>query len=190
MAGPKSPPFHNMTTDEFIMLALAPLAVILSLAAWQDIHEARISNRVVLAGAILGIVLNTLLPQGSGFLSAFPGGVGLAGSLEGLALGFALLFPYYWLGVSGAGDVKLLAVVGAFLGPWDVFGATLVVFVAGGLLALVLSAMTGTVRSLLSNLAPKRLKEVTVAEQSVGNLPYAAAIAAGTICYAGWRLAS
>ena len=174
-----------MTTNQFILLALAPLALVLIMAAWQDMRENRVSNRVALTGAALGILFNALFPQGSGFLSAFPGGVGLSGGLEGLALGFALLFPFCWLGMIGAGDVKLLAAVGAFLGPWDIFGATLSIFLAGGLLGLVLAA--GRLSGLLSSLK-SGLTGTLALNKSVGTLPYAVAIAMGTAAYAAWRL--
>jgi prepilin peptidase CpaA len=52
----------------------------------------------------------------------------------------------------GAGDVKLLAAVGAWLGPVQVVSVALITSIAGGAIALVVSLMHGYLRAALTNL--------------------------------------
>ena len=66
-------------------------------------------------------------------------GVSLGGSALGFILGFALMMPGHALGATGAGDVKLMAAVGAIVGPALVVSAFLFTAVAGGVLALVVA---------------------------------------------------
>jgi prepilin peptidase CpaA len=61
-------------------------------------------------------------------------------SLAGFALGLALMMPGHMLGATGAGDVKLMAAVGAIVGPVVVVSAFLFTAVAGGVLAVVVAA--------------------------------------------------
>ena len=62
---------------------------------------------------------------------------GLIFSLSGILAGAGLLLLFHLLGGMGAGDVKLMAAVGAILGPTDVFTAFLYSALIGGLYALV-----------------------------------------------------
>jgi prepilin peptidase CpaA len=89
----------------------------------------------------------------------------------------------------GAGDVKLMAMVGSFLGPLQTVEAALMTLLAGGVLAVVVAAARGTlvravvnVRGIASGRWHPRPGEVIAipASQSAGKLPYALAIAAGT----------
>ena len=66
------------------------------------------------------------------------GWVGLGWSLLGTAVGLALLLPAYAIGGMGAGDVKLLAGVGAWIGRNVTFYAFCVSAVVGGLIALAM----------------------------------------------------
>ena len=59
-------------------------------------------------------------------------------SFGGLLLGFAVFFVFYAIGGMGAGDVKLMAAIGAFLGPKDVLFAALYTAIAGGVYAILL----------------------------------------------------
>ncbi len=74
-------------------------------------------------GAGLGLLLNSVLPEGYGFVSSLPGALGLWKALAGLGLGLLIMLPLYMLRALGAGDVKLMAMVGAFLGPNATIGA-------------------------------------------------------------------
>jgi len=66
-------------------------------------------------------------------------GVSTAASLAGLVLGLLLMLPGYWLGATGAGDVKLMAAVGAIVGPPLVLSAFVCTSLAGGVLAVIVA---------------------------------------------------
>ena len=87
------------------VIGLAPLAILLFKASLEDINNRRITNKLVLVGVLLGLTLNVLLPEGLGFNSLTPGGLGGLKSFQGLGLGLLILMPMYLLQVMGAGDV-------------------------------------------------------------------------------------
>lgn len=134
----------------------AAVMVVLSLflfgATWGDLRRRRIANRLVLAGAAAGLFFNTVGPEGLGYASALPGALGFWTALAGLATGLGLMLPLYLLRAMGAGDVKLMAMVGAFLGPQATVGAVLATFIAGGLLILAVVLAQGTFARLLCNI--------------------------------------
>jgi prepilin peptidase CpaA len=175
-------------------LPLTLLCCLLALAVATDIHTRRIPNALVFGGALLGLSLNTLYPGGDSLFTAPFGGIGLLWSLAGLGGGLALLLPMYMLRALGAGDVKLMAMIGAFVGPQAALGCTLLTLIAGGVLALLVSLWTGRLRAMLRNtyqmglhalfrgVAGDSMRIEAPAEAS-GRLPYAVAIAAGTLPY-------
>jgi len=98
----------------------------------------------------------------------------------------------------GAGDVKLMGMVGAFLGPNDVLGAVLATLVTGGVMAILvvmwskqLSAMLHNVKYILYgsaiNLSVGQAPLMNDLPVSVGKLPYALAISLGTFAYLIWQ---
>ncbi len=117
---------------------LFPLAFAVWIAV-GDVRTRRIPNLLNLAIAVSGL----------GFQVGTGGLAGLGNGLLGLLLGFALLFPFYLLHGMGAGDVKALAALGTWLGPWLTFSLFLYMGVAGGLLALVVLAQKGLLRTKL-----------------------------------------
>ncbi len=180
------------------LLALAPLVALLLMVAKQDIRSHRIPNKLVLIGVILGLMLNGLLPDGLGFNSTTPGGLGWLAGLQGLGIGMAVLLPIYWLRAMGAGDVKLMAMVGAFLGPTDVLGAVLATFIAGGVMALAVVLWSRQLAGLSQNIklillggfvkmSAGKLPLMNDLPVSVGKLPYAVAITVGTLGYLVWQ---
>ena len=120
------------------MLVLSPrtgvLMALLLVAAVIDIKTGRIPNWLVFGGALYALVYNTMSPL-------YARDIGILFALGGLAVGLVSLLPAYLFRVMGAGDVKLMAMVGAFVGAWATVGAVLATLVAGGVLALAL-AMT------------------------------------------------
>ena len=173
------------------LLCLALLAGLLGVALWHDLRTRRIPNRLVLWGALAGLALNSLLPAGAGLFQQPFGGLGLPQSLAGAAAGLALLLPMYLLRALGAGDVKLMAMCGAFLGPLAVLEAVLLTLLAGGVLAIVAALMGRRLRQVLKNTYHMMLGTLlqsfaeggaTIAEPPVatGKLAYAFAIASGT----------
>lgn len=173
------------------MLGLGLLGGLLSMAVWHDIRNHRIPNAIVFSGAALGLLLHSVLPAGLGFAGAVPGGLGFAKSLAGLGIGLAALLPLYLLRATGAGDAKLMAMVGAFLGPLDAFGAVIGTFVAGALLAIAYGIKAGVLGRMARNIriilygAAARLAAVDgpafdAGTDSAAKVPYALAIALGT----------
>lgn len=126
------------------------------------------------------------------------GGVGVVSSLEGVITGFAVFIPLYLLRAMGAGDVKLMAMVGAWLGPMDVLGAALGTLLAGGVMAVFYATKSGVLRRLLLNvkqMGHEALAGLTSGNKtapygvpnSLGKLPYAVAIGLGTLGFLVWR---
>jgi prepilin peptidase CpaA len=103
------------------------LVLPLVLASWMAFHDMRtnrIPNYLTLSGLLAGL----------GYQLWSHGWAGLANGFLGMGLGFALLIFFYWQGGMGAGDVKALAALGAWLGPRD----TLYLFVYMGLSGVIL----------------------------------------------------
>jgi len=172
-------------------LPLLLLAALLGAAVWHDVRSRRIPNAIVFYGALLGLTLHLLLPAGAGLFAAPMGSLGIASSLGGLALGLLVLMPMYAFRLMGAGDVKLLSMVGAFVGMGAIMPVFVIVLAFGGLLALVFAARQRRLLPLLRNtwqmtlysgfsaLSGKMLVAPPLAAS--GRLPYAIAIAGGTM---------
>jgi prepilin peptidase CpaA len=120
---------------------------------------------------------------------------GFGQSLLGAVLGLALLMPLYAVGGMGAGDVKLLAGIGAWVGPATVFYAFCVSAIVGAVLAVLMVLVRGEVRKHLDNLRlitcefwvirnPRELAAIAAARKpTMMLLPYGIPIAIGTISY-------
>ena len=154
------------------------MVCLLSLALCHDIASRRIPNWLVGAGLLAGLWVSFLTHSG----------IGPGSSLLGAVVGFAVLLPLYLLRAMGAGDVKLMAAVGAFLGPIPALGAALLTFAAGGVLSLTVALWSKSMSRVLDNLRLMgmvaligRSSGMSVRDvQTTGRLPYALAIAIGT----------
>lgn len=145
-----------------------------------DQREQRIPNALILVGLILGLGWNIY----SSGLS------GIVFSLQGLAAGIALLFIPFALKGMGAGDVKLLGMVGAFKGALFAFHAFLAMALWGGLIAFILligSRQLGkTLKRMWTGLLlhlfkVQKLQETIETRNSGISFPYALAIALGAL---------
>jgi len=92
-----------------VQLNLVLPLLLASWMAWHDMRTNRIPNYLTLGGVLAGL----------GYQLGFHGWTGLSNGFLGMSLGFALLIFFYWKGGLGAGDVKALAALGAWLGPWQ-----------------------------------------------------------------------
>lgn len=110
----------------------------------------------------------------------------MAASLAGLVFGLLLMLPGYALGATGAGDVKLMAAVGAILGPALVLLAFICTSIAGGVLALVIAIRRRRLAATLAQTgrlvaapgaAPKEIRAAGTASR----FAYGPAIAAGSM---------
>lgn len=92
-----------------------------------DIREHRIPNKVLLVALVCGLIWLGLI--GPNLL--------VSHGLSGIGVGLVLMLPLHLLGPLGAGDVKLAAVSGFFLGPALAAVAVAVALLLGGMAALI-----------------------------------------------------
>jgi prepilin peptidase CpaA len=161
------------------------LGILALLAASYDIRYRRIPNWLVLAGIVIGFAWN---------LHA-AGWSGLGHAAAGLGLGFALYFPLYLLRARGAGDVKLLAAVGAIVGPGNCFWVFILTALLGGVIAMIVLLLNKRVGHTFFNLsfimsdllrlrAPyKSSDELDVTTSKGMRLPHGAMIAVGVAAF-------
>jgi prepilin peptidase CpaA len=185
---------NHLTPSIVAAAVLSVLCLFLICAVWSDVRQRRISNAMVLAGSFVGIACNSALPEGNGFSSALPGALGFWGAAGGLMMGLGLMLPLFLLRAMGAGDAKLVAMVGAFLGLHAVVGVVLATFLIGGVMSLAVTLRNGSMGRLFGNLKTmllggffklmlNELPTVDAAVVSAGKLPYAVAIAGGTMAW-------
>jgi prepilin peptidase CpaA len=165
----------TMTAQHSAVVALIVLACI------TDVRTRRIPN-----GLRFGATIGALL-----FHGATAGTSGLTTSVAGWILGAALFFPVFALRGMGAGDVKLLAAIGAWLGPLPVASVALITTIAGGAVALVVSLVYGYLRIAVTNVwmllmhwrirGIRPLPAITLEGGRGPRLAYAVPIAIGTV---------
>ena len=151
------------------------------LATVQDLRRRRISNALTFGAAAVALVLHGVTDGWPGVLLA----------VSGWGVGFALFFPLFVLGGMGAADVKLLAAVGAWLGPAGALWTGLYGAVAGGVLALFVSMARGYAGTALKNVGRvlrlwtvvgiQPVAGLTLADNAAVRLPYALPLAAGAL---------
>lgn len=139
-----------------------------------------------------------MVAGGLGFSAWYGGLPALLTSVEGVLVGLAVLLPLYMIGGMGAGDVKLMAGVGAWVGPWVTLGAFLTSAVVGGVIAVGMVAWSGRYarhwalfqtigHEILSVRNPAKLAETAAARKpEMMLLPYGIPLAIGSIGYFVW----
>lgn len=169
------------------------LGTALITAAATDIRSQRIYNWLTFPLILAGLATHTV----------FGGMAGLKFAAGGFALGFAAMALPYFLGVMGAGDVKLMAGVGAWLGVDATLVAFLFTCIAGGVycivvlardLSLFMRAMRNIWNTLYVLVATRRMNFApTTSDQALPRLCYGVAIAVGTFAAIGmfaWQTGS
>lgn len=157
---------------------ISAIAVAVVAAIW-DLRTRRIPNLLTFGSALLAIVAHT-----------YTGGVTAAGwSLAGWFVGVLFFLPIFALRGMGAGDVKLLAALGAWLGPGPIVWVALFSLVAGGVIGLLVALGYGYLTQALTNIwwmfsywkaeGPKPVPQVTLATQKGPRLAYAVPVFAG-----------
>jgi prepilin peptidase CpaA len=160
--------------------------VLAGTACWFDVRTRRIPNRLTFPAAALGMMAATVAHGGPGALA----------SAVGLVVGLGLFFPLFVLKGLGAGDVKLMGALGAWLGSSVVLGVAFYTALAGGVLAIVLMVRHRYGRQAVRNLwlllthwrvfGLRPLDALTLETSKGPKLPYALPIAVG-LALAFWR---
>lgn len=162
-----------------VALKLPAMLVMLGVAVFTDLRERRIPNKVTATGAVVAL----------GIAAVEVGGLPTA-SLLGLVIALAVSFPAFALGALGAGDAKLLAAVGAFMGTGGLIAALLYGGVAGGLLGLASAVRRGVIIPVFIEAKNLFLYMVTlgrhgarrtIQDPGARTIPYGVAIAAGAV---------
>lgn len=163
-----------------ILLALLTLT-----AGIADLRTRRIPNALVGAGLAGGLALN-------GFLY---GSSGLVQSAKGMGLAMLVYLPLFALRAMGGGDTKLMAAVGATVGPANWLGIFLITALLGGVVAVVVVLLSkrlgGTLRNItfiLGELVRFRRPHLTRQELQAGHekaisLPHGAIIACACLAF-------
>ena len=102
---------------------------VLVVAAIIDLRVQRIPNMLTISGGLVALIYHAVTNGLNGFLF----------SAGGVAAGIGLLIIPYLLGGMGAGDAKLMGVVGGVLGAKSVFYAFLATAIVGGIYAVILT---------------------------------------------------
>ena len=175
----------SLSTTGLTILVSWVVTLILLVAAIIDGWKLKVPNWITFP-----MILSGWVASGVVF-----GWAGLGWSLAGTAVGLALLMPAYAVGGMGAGDVKLLAGVGAWVGASHTFWAFLISALVGGVIAVGMVLYRRTWRhhgsqfwailgEFLVVRSPSRLAEVAAERKSTMLLlPYGIPIAIGTIGY-------
>ena len=161
------------------------VTVTLVVAATIDGVKLKVPNWITLPMIVTGWI----------YSGVFFGWEGLGWSLAGTAVGLGLLLPAYAIGGMGAGDVKLLAGVGAWV--WST--VTLYAFCLSAVFGAVIAVAMVLYRrawskhknqffmifhEILTVRDPNVLSEIAAERKSsMLLLPYGIPIAIGTICY-------
>ena len=153
--------------------------IVAGLACATDLRTRRIPNVLTYSAPLAAI----------GFSAATAGWAGVGSALAGWAVGFALFFPLFALRGLGAGDVKLLAALGAWLGPMPVAVVGIYAAIAGGVIALAVSFHTGYLRTAFGNIGAllmfwktvglRPAPELTLEDASGPRLAYAVPVLTG-----------
>ena len=168
----------NTTSNTIVPL----IALLVGFAACvTDVRSRRIPNLLTFGAAAAGIAVHSSIGGWGGFQTASTGW--LAGT--------ALFLPMFVLGGMGAGDVKLLAALGAWLGPRDAFWMAVYGSMAGGAIAFAVAVRHGYLTVAFRNLGtllhywwlagPRPLPGVSLEHNTGPRLAYAIPIFIGTV---------
>lgn len=154
------------------------LGIVLVAVAW-DLKTRRIPNILTFGASLAAFVVH-------GYISGWSG---LGMSLLGWIAGAAIFFPIFALGGMGAGDIKLLGAIGAWLGAGTAMWVALYSGIAGGVMGLIVALSAGYLRQAFTNVSClilhwriaglKPAPELTLASHRGPRLAYAVPVLAG-----------
>ncbi len=153
------------------------------LASWIDYSQRRVPNWLNASLLVLGFIVQAL----------FFGWAGLGTGFAGMLAGFGLLIVPWLMHGMGAGDVKLMAAIGVWLGPLLTLYSFALGAVIGGVAAVVMIVSTGRLRMACANIGlimakcsnPQTVFSEAGSAKSFGVtsqlLPYGVPLTAGTL---------
>lgn len=165
--------FADLTITQGVAIAVAVAGCV------TDLRTRRVPNGLTFGAALGGIAWGAV----SG------GWTGLGWAAAGWATGLAVFLPFFLLRGIGGGDVKLVAALGAWLGPVGALWVGAFAALAGGPLALVVAASSGYLKQAFSNIwglltfwrvmGFRPHPDLTLANGTAPRLPYALPILVG-----------
>lgn len=161
-----------MGTEHWVAVGVALVA------CTTDLRSRRIPNALTFPAALLALAYHATSGTGS-----------LVSALAGLVVGLLLFLPLYLLRGMGAGDVKLLAALGAWLGAKSIVWVAMYAAIAGGVMAVAVALGSGYLKPMLSNIwlllthwrvsGVKPLDSLTLEKSAGPRLAYAIPITTG-----------
>jgi prepilin peptidase CpaA len=162
-------------------IAWWPTLLTVTVATVTDLRTRRVPNWLVFPCLLMGIAVSVMTR----------GWAGLESSFLGIMAGAAALGLFWFLGGMGMGDVKLLASIGAWIGPWQILLAFVFMGLAGGVMALAWAIRGRFVQESLDSVADlifgfrkrgwRPDATLKLASPNARTMPYAPAIAVGVI---------
>ena len=119
--------YHLERGGQQLIIFLIPLIATVSMAVVTDFRSWKIPNKLVAVGLIQGFVVSAVvrgLPEG------------LLSSARGCVIPVVILYVLFLIKALGAGDIKLLAVAGSFVGL-DIYRVMIYSFLAGGVISII-----------------------------------------------------
>jgi prepilin peptidase CpaA len=155
------------------------LVGIVGVALVTDLQNRKIYNWLTFPAMLTGLILNF----------AFGGLAGLQSSLIGLLVGSLVFLVGFLVGAMGAGDVKLMAAVGAWLGWPFTVAAVIYVTIVGGVVAIAAAAHSGALKQMFKNvgwfvyglITPGAKASAAFTQSAAPPVAYGVSIAVGTL---------
>jgi prepilin peptidase CpaA len=173
---------------------------VLMVAVVTDARSQRIPNWLTFPAMVAGLLAN-LIAGGlaDGWRGALSGGAGALAGWLAFPLAFLLIDAVYagaWGQLKGirAGDIKLMAAAGVWMGLLPALSAILDTALAGGVISLAWAAAHGALGGVLRQVrgffmavgAGLRQPAAMVPDSKAPLLPYALSIALGTVAAMAW----
>jgi prepilin peptidase CpaA len=165
------------------------LAMVVSLTAgFIDWRTRRIPNWLTVSGAVLGFAMHIWVSGWVGAVMAF----------VGMSVALVALLPMVLLRAMGAGDWKLMAALGAILGPMMMLFVLLAAIFISGIMGVVMMIRAKRVKETLLNVfvlvqgflsfGLRKFPEINLDNPDLMKLPFGVAAALGTVlCFLGTR---